>query len=159
MGLMIDFSTTEVIQSPVCGVLSSQGGDLAIRFGAQYIYVNYQAASYVNTHVSRQYPLNNRTVISIDEDHSIYVAGEIKGQFERTEDVQNLPIYIFKANTASSYRISKLKLYHFSLFDQRGVVLNLKPVRKDGVGYMYDTVSGQLFGNSGTGAFILGPDV
>ena len=36
--------------------------------------------------------------------------------------------------------------------------MNLIPVRKDGVGYMYDTVSGQLFGNIGTGNFILGPD-
>ena len=33
------------------------------------------------------------------------------------------------------------------------------PVRKDGVGYMYDKISGQLFGNAaGTGAFVIGPD-
>ena len=37
------------------------------------------------------------------------------------------------------------------------------PVRftnEDGVseGAMYDKVSGQLFGNSGTGAFVIGPD-
>ena len=31
-------------------------------------------------------------------------------------------------------------------------------VRKGGVGYLYDKVSGELFGNSGTGSFILGPD-
>ena len=32
------------------------------------------------------------------------------------------------------------------------------PVRVGAVGYMYDCVSGRLFGNSGTGEFILGPD-
>ena len=32
------------------------------------------------------------------------------------------------------------------------------PVRVGDVGYMYDRVSGQLFRNSGTGAFIIGPD-
>ena len=32
------------------------------------------------------------------------------------------------------------------------------PVRVVTVGYMYDRVSGQLFGNAGTGAFIIGPD-
>ena len=32
------------------------------------------------------------------------------------------------------------------------------PVRIGTTGYMYDKVSGQLFGNAGTGAFILGPD-
>ena len=32
------------------------------------------------------------------------------------------------------------------------------PVRVGQVGYMYDRVSGKLFGNSGTGEFVLGPD-
>ena len=37
---------------------------------------------------------------------------------------------------------------------------NLIPVRKGTVGYLYDKVSGQLFGNANsTGAFTLGPDV
>ena len=37
--------------------------------------------------------------------------------------------------------------------------LNLEiPVRVGQVGYMYDRVSGQLFGNQGTGNFILGED-
>lgn len=38
------------------------------------------------------------------------------------------------------------------------VVVDMIPVRKDGVGYMYDRVSGELFGNLGTGSFIVGPD-
>jgi len=38
------------------------------------------------------------------------------------------------------------------------VVVDFIPVRKEGVGYMYDKVSRQLFGNSGTGNFILGND-
>lgn len=37
-------------------------------------------------------------------------------------------------------------------------VFDFIPVRKGTTGYMYDKVSGQLFGNSGTGEFILGPD-
>ena len=36
---------------------------------------------------------------------------------------------------------------------------NYIPVRIGQVGYMYDTISGQLFGNDGTGAFTLGADV
>lgn len=39
------------------------------------------------------------------------------------------------------------------------VLYNLLSVRKDGVGYMYDTVSGELFGNNGSGSFTLGSDV
>ena len=37
--------------------------------------------------------------------------------------------------------------------------LDLIPVRVGTIGYMYDKVSGQLFGNAGTGQFVLGPDV
>lgn len=43
---------------------------------------------------------------------------------------------------------------------KNGVVLrDFIPVRKGTTGYMYDKVSGQLFGNSGTGDFILGNDI
>jgi hypothetical protein len=44
-------------------------------------------------------------------------------------------------------------------FSQNGILLrDYVPVRVGQVGYMYDKVSRQLFGNSGTGSFILGPD-
>ena len=38
-------------------------------------------------------------------------------------------------------------------------ILDLIPVRRGNVGYMYDKVSGKLFGNAGTGQFILGNDI
>ena len=38
------------------------------------------------------------------------------------------------------------------------VIQDLIPVRKNGIGYMYDRVSGNLLGSSGTGAFLYGPD-
>lgn len=38
------------------------------------------------------------------------------------------------------------------------LVLDMIPVRVGQVGYMYDRVSGELFGNDGTGSFILGAD-
>ena len=55
---------------------------------------------------------------------------------------------------------AKGKLYSFKMLNQNNVLLiDLIPVRKNGIGYMYDRVSGQLFGNSGTGQFILGNDI
>ena len=36
--------------------------------------------------------------------------------------------------------------------------MELIPVRVGQVGYLYDKISGQLFGNQGTGDFVLGPD-
>lgn len=48
--------------------------------------------------------------------------------------------------------------YGFKAHTDSGSI-DLIPVRVGQVGYMYDKVSRQLFGNAGTGAFIVGPDV
>lgn len=52
----------------------------------------------------------------------------------------------------------RIRLYFVRLYKLNVLIADFIPVRKDGVGYMYDKVSKQLFGNAGTGAFILGPD-
>ena len=51
------------------------------------------------------------------------------------------------------------KIYSFSIYYGNQLQLDFIPVRVGQVGYMYDRVSGQLFGNAGTGAFVVGPDV
>ena len=53
----------------------------------------------------------------------------------------------------------KGRFYMFYMSDGDNVLLDLIPVRKGTIGYMYDKVSGQLFGNAGTGSFILGNDI
>ena len=55
----------------------------------------------------------------------------------------------FNGNTFSAIRINNLKF---------GTLFDFIPVRVGDIGYLYDRASGQLFGNSGTGAFIIGPD-
>ena len=57
-------------------------------------------------------------------------------------------------------RLSKSRFYSFSATDVNSdeSVVDLIPVRKGTVGYIYNRVSGELFGNQGTGAFIIGPD-
>ena len=51
------------------------------------------------------------------------------------------------------------KLYSSKLIINNVIVRDLIPVRVGNVGYLFDKVSGQLFGNAGTGSFILGPDI
>lgn len=53
-----------------------------------------------------------------------------------------------------------LKLYYCRLFDQNGILVrDFIPVRLGQVGYLYDKVTGQLFGNAGTGSFVYGADL
>jgi hypothetical protein len=54
---------------------------------------------------------------------------------------------------------SKAKVYYCKIWNGGNLVFDAIPVRVGQVGYMYDRVSGQLFGNSGSGDFVLGNDV
>lgn len=51
------------------------------------------------------------------------------------------------------------RIFSVKVFNNGVLVRDFIPVRVGTVGYMYDRVSGQLFGNAGTGDFVLGPDV
>ena len=77
----------------------------------------------------------------------------------------NIPSYLFAA--ATRQQDTSVKPAHFFIGRimsakikdaEYNILRDFIPVRVGNVGYMYDKVSGQLFGNSGTGSFILGPD-
>lgn len=58
-----------------------------------------------------------------------------------------------------SYQYSNgVRIHSFKWYESETLVLDLIPVRVGQVGYMYDKVSGELFGNSGSGLFTLGND-
>lgn len=71
-----------------------------------------------------------------------------------------LPTTLFASfnSDGKPFRYCHAKLYYFMLWNHGELVCDYIPVRVGQVGYMYDKVSGQLFGNAGTGEFILGPD-
>ena len=50
-------------------------------------------------------------------------------------------------------------IYSCKIYVNGTLVRDYIPVRKGAVGYLYDRVSGELFGNAGTGAFAYGNDV
>jgi hypothetical protein len=47
---------------------------------------------------------------------------------------------------------------YYAQFKDDNVTISLIPIRIEQEGYLFDKVSGRLFGNEGTGSFILGPD-
>ena len=79
-----------------------------------------------------------------------------------SNSIANTPLYIFgrydfRNSVVDTNAVAKLKSFY--LKNNGELVLDMIPVRVGQVGYMYDKVSGQLFGNDGTGSFILGNDV
>lgn len=67
----------------------------------------------------------------------------------------NLSIF---GSSAPHRRITNAKLFSAKIYNNNDVVRDFIPVRVGTVGYLYDRVSRQLFGNDGTGDFIVGPD-
>ena len=65
--------------------------------------------------------------------------------------------HLFNYSGISNSNI-KWRLYHYKIYDNNVLVRDFIPVRVGQVGYLYDKVSGQLFGNEGTGDFVLGQD-
>lgn len=53
----------------------------------------------------------------------------------------------------------RTQIYFFKWIKGNDVIFDLIPVRKDGKGYMYDRVSGKLFGSMTDNDFIVGPDI
>lgn len=82
----------------------------------------------------------------------------------RTSNLPNLsftpthPIYVFGASGHNGGGAA-CKIYYMQITQNTTISMDLIPVRVGTVGYMYDKVSKTLFGNIGTGNFILGPDI
>ena len=61
-------------------------------------------------------------------------------------------------NNYNNVSFSKNRWYYVKIYSGSVLVRDFIPVRIGQIGYMYDKVSCQLFGNAGTGSFILGLD-
>lgn len=132
--------------------LAISGSDLSasyIQFGAGY------AVSSVKTlglHTYKSSLKNNELKINVDgtQNTAAFSSGSPSAN----------PMYLFARNkgggTIGNY--SKAKVYYCKIWNGGNLVFNAIPVRVGSTGYMYDKVSGSLFGNSGSGSFTLGND-
>jgi hypothetical protein len=70
------------------------------------------------------------------------------------------PIILFnRGRDTIIHRDIGARIYWFKVYLSNELILDMIPVRVGNIGYMYDRVSGRLFGNSGTGEFVLGSDI
>ena len=70
---------------------------------------------------------------------------------------QNYFIFARKSGDGST-QSRPCRFKSFKMWRNGTLIRDFIPVRVNTTGYMYDRVSGELFGNAGTGSFTLGPD-
>ena len=86
------------------------------------------------------------------------VSGTVDGlSFSRTGTTAFSNWALF-ATSDSSYGFTG-RVYSCKCYKNSELILDLVPVRVGQVGYMYDKVGGELYGNAGGGSFTLGSDV
>ena len=70
----------------------------------------------------------------------------------------SLGVFCLKLTSVTDSRKFIGRISAVKIWDADNLVFDAIPVRVGQIGYLYDKVSGTLFGNAGTGSFTLGPD-
>ena len=73
-------------------------------------------------------------------------------------DITGTPAICLLCQIQNNRGFMKAKLYSAKYWQSGSLAFDGTPVRVGQTGYLFDRVSGQLFGNAGTGSFVLGPD-
>lgn len=135
----------------------------SVLFGAFYdnstapkfqIYINSSCKwGSANTYYN-YYEITGGGTVSLNTKYTPIVAAKAAQASDAT-------IYIFARHNdgTSTLPINGLRIYGAHITSGGLIVRDFVPVRVGNIGYLYDRVSGSLFGNSGTGNFTLGPDV
>lgn len=114
-----------------------------------------------NITASRTFSLNTTHEFwaqSTSSNKKISVDGSLAEAINSVSISSGSSLYILGSPSFAANREALGKYYSFSIYRNDVLVRDLIPVRVGQVGYMYDKVSKQLFGNAGTGNFILGND-
>lgn len=100
----------------------------------------------------------SNTLTSIVYAGNTYSATRAHGSLETYASNSGFIIFACYSRDSVNYFV-KEKIYEMKIFVNDVLARDFIPVRVGQVGYLYDQVSGELFGNLGTGDFVLGTDV
>ena len=131
--------------------------------GVYYGYGNYAYFGVSQLDNDRYYPYGTTFTLSLNFLNSKYA---VNGERDSISLPSTMPftatnvIRIFgSSGVDANYTKYAGKIYSVQISQGNQIVMDLIPVRVGNVGYMFDKISGNLYGNDGTGSFTLGPDV
>lgn len=153
----------------ICSIASSsQGANRAIYLrmditNSRYCIASSKNIRYVNTSdVYGRHKFRTEANISKSE-MNLYCDNELLLTCPGLP-ASNMNLYLFACNTGSGNYTTggaRCKCYGMKVWDSstNKLVMDLIPIRIGTIGYMFDYCSGEVFGNSGTESFLLGPDI
>lgn len=156
----LDYQLTQAVQNRK-GLFGGLGSSASKRFGALLSPSNSQLESgygSANEFYQLGLPDTNRHVLK-QEKNLLYFDGSLVYTFNTATFAHdfNAPLGNF---SFTNYNPASAKYYRSKWWDNGTLVRSFIPVRdENNVGYMFDEVTGQLFGNAGSGSFGIGNDL
>lgn len=154
-GFSFDFQRSVTNDCYYAGMRQASGNTRYVIGASNQFYVGWNKVVYIpatgtNRHNIKLNLYNSRVA---DIDNSTRSLTTLEFTPTRT-------IWLFKANDAVNSTTQRVcKGYGAQVTVGNQLVRDFIPVRKRGIGYFYDKVSGTLFGNAGTGNFSYGNDI
>lgn len=162
-----------VVEFMLKKIQTGTGGFFGARLGASaknfsiglasstYIFADVNNTTYSPYRAtSGQNGINQRCVVNLSRsERKITINGTVISRNTTVipSDFETNIAYLFAINGLSEI-CEKARFYSLEWKRNNQMYINLISVRVGQVGYLYDKVSGELFGNAGTGSFIVGPD-
>lgn len=141
------------------GVSGTNSGEakLYINFWGNGLYVRY--GNYLSSKITEGFNAAGVNEVNLNGGVITLNGSDIATATLANRIAEDLPVFVFAWNDRGTAKnFCYMDLYAFKFYKDGGVAADFIPVRKGSVGYLYDRVSGRLFGNAGTGAFVAGPD-
>lgn len=150
----------------ICGGISNASGSTYFRHhftpntNNDFYYIQRNSSGNASIHIDAS--INTWYNVSIDPINGVGIVNGVQHNFTKLNasytTYQNYFIFARKSQSGGiQSKASRFK--SFKMWKNDILLRDFIPVRKGEIGYMYDKVSGELFGNVGTGNFILGPDI
>lgn len=143
------FGWGQTLSGPCVGIKSAQ----------PYMYFNLTGSDEYST---LTYTANTVVTIDIDGASGKVTINDGTTTYTATRAVSTWTgsgeMVLFGFTNSAGIQPRNQRIYACKIYVNGVLVRDYIPVRKGTVGYLYDSVSGKLFGNAGTGAFIIGPD-
>lgn len=133
-----------VARSGYSGITNEEVGTYNIRYGNKVLY-------------TQQVAPHGRVDVVISPE-GVTLNGELVSESTYGSDFAPINCFLFTINNSGTPIFGEFGVNRIRRFTIKNVI-DLIPVRKGVIGYMYDKISGEFFGNSGTGEFIIGPDI
>lgn len=142
-----NYSSTQIIVGVgsergqwIGNVYVSNNGRYGVGTGSRNYFSSYQSSTKKTFTLS----FGSNTTTATDGNSTISIARSAAPD----------PIHIGRSGVNNYW--AYIRVWYIKIYNGSTLVKDFIPVKKDGVGYFYDRVSGTLFGNSGTNDFIIG---